>query len=112
MLLLDENLSYKLVNKLVGDFPKTQAVVSVLSLGEGTEDQRVWDYAKTNSLALVTKDKDFVDYWKRFGPPPKVIKIEIGNCRISAIELLLKNNKEQIANFLANAEGLLVLDGG
>lgn len=54
MLLLDENLSYKLVNKLIGDFPNTQAVVSVLSLGEGSEDQRVWEYVKTNNLALVT----------------------------------------------------------
>ena len=75
------------------EFPNIQAVAKVQSLGEGTIDEKVWVYAKTNNLMLVTKDKDFVDYWERFGPPPKVIKLKIGNCRISAIESLLKNNK-------------------
>ena len=111
MLLLDENLSYKLVTRLVHEFPNTQAVAQVENLGVGTSDELVWKYAKTNSLALVTKDKDFVDYWKRFGPPPKVIKLEIGNCRIKAIELLLKSNKQQIIKFMAGSFGLLVLKG-
>lgn len=111
MLLLDENLSYKLVARLIHEFPGIQAVAKVHSLGEGTVDEKVWDYAKTNNLMLVTKDKDFVDYWKRFGPPPKVIKLEIGNCRLSAIESLLKNNRDNITKFLSNSDGLLVLEG-
>ena len=56
MLLLDENLSYKLVTRLVHEFPNTQAVAQVENLGVGTSDELVWKYAKTNSLALVTKD--------------------------------------------------------
>ncbi len=111
MLLLDENLSYKLVSRLIHEFPGTQAVAKSNNLGEGTGDERVWKYAKINSLVLVTKDKDFVDYWKRFGPPPKVIKLNIGNCRINAIELLLKSNKEEIIQFVAGNKGLLVLEG-
>ena len=93
------------------EFPNIQAVAKVQSLGEGTIDEKVWVYAKTNNLMLVTKDKDFVDYWERFGPPPKVIKLKIGNCRISAIESLLKNNKDKITKFLADSDGLLVLEG-
>ena len=72
MLLLDENLSYKLVSRLMHEFSDVQAVVKVKYLGEGTSDERVWGYAKVNNLILITKDKDFVDYWKRFGPPPKI----------------------------------------
>ena len=111
MLLLDENLSYKLVSRLMHEFSDVQAVVKVKDLGEGTSDERVWGYAKVNNLILITKDKDFVDYWKRFGPPPKIIKLNIGNCRIKAIELLLKKNKDQIVQFAAGNDGLLVLEG-
>jgi predicted nuclease of predicted toxin-antitoxin system len=111
MLLFDENLSYKLVSKLLHEFPHSQAVVRVKGLGEGASDEHVWKYAKENHLVLTTKDKDFVDYWKRFGPPPKIIKLNVGNCRINAIELLLKRNKDRIALFVAGNNGLLVLDG-
>ena len=109
MLLLDENLSYKLVARLVHEFPNTQAVNHIESLGEGSSDELIWQYAKTNSLVLVTKDKDFVDYWKRFGPPPKVIRLEIGNCRINKAEFLLKNNQDLIFEFIDGSDGLLVL---
>ena len=111
MLLLDENLSYKLVSRLIHEFPDVQAVVKVIDLGEGASDERVWEYAKANNLVLTTKDKDFVNYWKRFGPPPKLIKLNIGNCRINALELLLKVNKDQIVRFVAGNDGLLVLEG-
>ena len=111
MLLLDENLSHKLVSRLIHEFPDIQAVIKVVDLGEGASDTRVWEYAKSNSLVLVTKDKDFVNYWERFGPPPKLIKLNIGNCRINAIKLLLEANKDQIDRFMAGNDGLLVLEG-
>ena len=111
MLLLDENLSYKLVSRLIHEFPDIQAVIKVIDLGEGASDAQVWEYAKSNSLVLVTKDKDSVNYWERFGPAPKLIKLDIGNCRINAIELLLKANKDQIDRFMSGNDGLLVLKG-
>jgi len=110
MLLIDENLSYKLVEKLIQHFPGTQAVVNINDLGEGADDQLIWKYAKENNLLLVTKDKDFVNYWKHYGPPPKVVKLNIGNCRLNKVELLLKNNKMEIVSFIGRDDGLLVLD--
>ena len=62
MLLLDENLSYKLVSRLSHEFPDIQAVIKVIDLGDGASDTRIWEYAKSNSLVLFTKDKDFVNY--------------------------------------------------
>ncbi|WLQ14385.1 DUF5615 family PIN-like protein [Hahella aquimaris] len=112
MLLIDENLSYKLAARLAGDFPGTIAVAKAPSLGEGTQDPVVWEYAKTNNLVLVTKDKDFVDYWKRFGPPPKVIRLEIGNSRLSNVEQMIINNKNKILHFISSSnDGLLMLKG-
>lgn len=109
MLLLDENISYKLAVRISDEFPSTKATSQVGALGEGANDKSVWDYAKANKLVLVTKDKDFVEYWQRFGPPPKVVKLEIGNCRINAIELLLKRNKQIITLFAGSSDGLLIL---
>ncbi|WP_445362040.1 DUF5615 family PIN-like protein (plasmid) [Microbulbifer sp. ANSA003] len=113
MLLIDENLSYRLAARLAGDFAGTLAVPKVPALGEGTKDSRVWEYAQEHNLALLTKDKDFVDYWRRFGPPPKVVRLEIGNnVRVRAIEALMKSNKRRILEFLAEPKtGLLTLYG-
>jgi predicted nuclease of predicted toxin-antitoxin system len=110
MLLIDENLSYKLVSRLNITFPGIKSVVNTDSLGEGSDDNLVWQYAKSNNLVVVTKDKDFVDYWKNYGPPPKVIKLNIGNCRLNKVELFLKENKKYILEFIASNDALLILN--
>jgi predicted nuclease of predicted toxin-antitoxin system len=69
VLLIDENLSYKLAAMLQSDFPGACAVGRVL--GDGTPDKEVWAYAQTNGLAVLTKDKDFVEYWKRMVRRPR-----------------------------------------
>nr|WP_269783485.1 DUF5615 family PIN-like protein [Marinibactrum halimedae] len=111
--MIDENLSYKLAARLNNDFQDTVAVARLPSLGEGAPDTAVWEYAKEHGLTLLTKDKDFVDYWKRFGPPPKVIRLEIGNSRLQASEALVRNNKNLIFQFINTPQqGLLFLNGG
>lgn len=112
MLLIDENLSYKLAARLNSEFPGIEAVAKAAELGEGTPDTSVWEYAKTRNLVILTKDKDFVDYWKRFGPPPKILRLEIGNSRLNNIESLIKNNKNKIIHFINGTnDGLLLLRG-
>lgn len=112
MLLIDENLSYKLAERVSNDFKAIAAVSKVSSLGEGASDPKVWEYAKNNNLALLTKDKDFVDFWKRYGPPPKVIRLDIGNSRLQAVEALIRKNKAEILKFLSDTNsGLLLLNG-
>ncbi|MGI9282254.1 MAG: DUF5615 family PIN-like protein [Endozoicomonas sp.] len=108
MFLIDENLSYKLAARLEDDFMGIEAVSKVTSLGEGSSDEQVWKYAKNHQLAILTRDKDFVDYWSRLGPPPKVIHLIITNSRLSAIESLIKQNRILIHQFLSeNNNGLL-----
>lgn len=110
MLLIDENLSYKLVERLQTDFPSICCVAKVTALGEGTADEVVWHYAKTNNLAILTKDRDFVEFWQRFGPPPKVILLDIGNCRLSVMETMVRNNKNTIMQFLNSSNnGLQII---
>lgn len=58
-LLLDENLSRKLVPFLQEDYPGSSHVV-FLGL-ERQADRRIWDYAKANDFVIVTSDSDFHD---------------------------------------------------
>lgn len=110
MLLIDENLSYRLEERLQPDFPGTCSVSRIDDLGEGTADEKVWAYAKNHHLAILTKDKDFVAYWRQFGPPPKVIRLDIGNCRLAALEQHVRYHHAQIIRFLQTPNtGLLII---
>jgi predicted nuclease of predicted toxin-antitoxin system len=55
-LLFDQNLSPKLVNRLADLFPGSSHVQSVgLDCGD---DDPVWEHARLNGFAIVTKDED------------------------------------------------------
>ncbi|MBI4534828.1 MAG: DUF5615 family PIN-like protein [Ignavibacteriae bacterium] len=45
-------------------------------------DSRIWDYAKSHGLTIVTKDRDFSDRILVSVPPPRVIHIRLGNIRL------------------------------
>lgn len=109
MILIDENLSYKLAARLDGLFPGIKAVTKTKALGEGTKDKKVWSYAKENHLAILTVDKDFEEFYRRFGPPPKVIRLMVGNERVTATEILIKNNATQIKQFFNSETGFLLI---
>lgn len=96
-LLLDENLSPKLIAALDVTFPDS-AHVDRIGLGGGT-DGDVWDYAKANNFIIVSKDSDF--YYKSvlYGHPPKVVWIRRGNCSNRQIQLLLINKANAIKAF-------------
>jgi predicted nuclease of predicted toxin-antitoxin system len=56
-LLLDQNLSRKLVPSLTELFPESCHLTSVLP--ENSDDRTIWNYAKENGFTLLTKDDDF-----------------------------------------------------
>jgi predicted nuclease of predicted toxin-antitoxin system len=110
VLLIDENLSHKLAPGLQKDFPGTLSVTLAPGLGVGADDANVWAFAKTHGLAILTKDKDFVEYWRRFGPPPKVVRLDICNCRVAALRARVDANRARILAFLQSpTDGLLVI---
>lgn len=91
-LLLDENLSPRLVQALADVFPG-----SVHRIGLGSEaDTVVWDYARTNRFIIVSKDSDFHERSVLQGYPPKVVWIRRGNCSVKHIEMLLRNRVDEI----------------
>jgi predicted nuclease of predicted toxin-antitoxin system len=83
-LLFDENLSFKLCERLAGLFPGFSQV-RLLGLSEA-EDRAIWNYAGSNGFTLVSLDVDFADRATLTGPPPKVIWLRCGNQPTEIIE--------------------------
>ncbi len=58
-LLLDENLSRRVVHLLVTDFPGTTQIA--LQGMEQASDSEIWQFARDNDFVIVTKDADFYE---------------------------------------------------
>ncbi len=108
-LLLDENISSKLVKYFIDDFPESSHI-DYLKM-QGTTDSNIWEYAKDEGYIIVSKDNDFRQRSFLFGSPPKVIWLSVGNGGTQIIRDLLLNNIIKIQGFAKDpAEGLLVLE--
>jgi predicted nuclease of predicted toxin-antitoxin system len=107
-LLLDNNLSPKLVRKLANPYPESSHV-AILGL-DTASDMEVWQHAQQNGYCLVTKDSDFNELLASKGFPPKVIWIRLGNCSTNEIADLLEKQHEAILEFAQDETvGLLEL---
>jgi predicted nuclease of predicted toxin-antitoxin system len=89
-LLLDENLSRRLIPFLLHDYPDSSHV-SLLSL-ESASDAEVWNAAKAQGFVIVTRDADFEELSLVWGQPPKVIWLKIKNqTRAATLKILLEH---------------------
>jgi len=101
-LLLDQNLSFRLLEKLEPVYPESTQVKFVDLDTAG--DLNIWQFAKENSFTIVTKDSDFHEFSLLYGHPPKVIWLKCGNKPKWYILSLLINNQDKIKAFLTNEE--------
>ncbi|MEZ5304800.1 MAG: DUF5615 family PIN-like protein [Verrucomicrobiales bacterium] len=92
--LFDENLP--VTSKVQSQFP----IFHVTQMGESPGDSEVWDYARTNDLAIVSKDSDFSDRIRISGPPPRVIHLRIGNMRRREFDSFLQRNWERLESLI------------
>jgi predicted nuclease of predicted toxin-antitoxin system len=77
---------------------------------EKASDQEVWEHAKANQFAIVSRDSDFEHRSLLLGHPPKVIWIRLGNCSTRDIEELLRKYSVVIHTFNEDPlESILVL---
>ncbi len=92
-LLLDENLSRRLVPFLQADYPGSSQV-ALLGLEKAT-DREIWEYAKSNDFIIVTKDSDFHELSTLYGAPPKIIWLKTGNqSKASSLNVLISFKDE------------------
>jgi predicted nuclease of predicted toxin-antitoxin system len=107
-LLLDQNLSPRLVSALADLYPGSAHLQDVGL--DRASDVEVWTYALKNSYVVVSKDSDFNERAMLYGSPPKVIWIRRGNCNTQQIEQILRHAYADAVLMEATAiEGLLEL---
>jgi predicted nuclease of predicted toxin-antitoxin system len=103
-LLFDQNISFRIVNKLDDYFPDCKHVSDVGL--KDCEDQDIWIYAHEHDYVIVTFDSDFYDISLLNGFPPKIIWIRTGNLTTNEIVQLLTSNKDIINDFINKPEQL------
>lgn len=101
-LLLDENLSRRLVERIADLFPESAHLVEVGLLQAA--DSAIWQFAKTNGFCIVTADSDFYELAAANGPPPKVIWLKGCDYPTDVAEELLRGQAIRIAEFLNEPE--------
>lgn len=97
-LLLDENLSRRLLPFLQHDYPGSNQVV-LLGM-ESASDREVWQKAKDDDYVILTRDADFQELSLVWGQPPKVIRLKTLNQSRSATLKILIENKHVIMESL------------
>lgn len=89
-LLLDENLSRRLVPFLQIAYPGTSQVV-LLGM-ESASDREIWQTAQDNDFVIVTRDADFEELSIVLGQPPKNIWLKVKNqSRAVILKILIDN---------------------
>lgn len=107
-LLLDANLSYRLVKKLAVAFECIH--VTRTGLENPAKDIDIWQWAKNNDYLIVTNDDDFYHLANLYGYPPKVILLRMGNqSSTDVLEILLKHQNDIVMLFTSTEYGLLEL---
>ena len=99
-LLLDQNISFRIISKIQDIFPGSKQVRD-LEL-ENSKDSFLWNYAKENNYCIVTFDGDFYDLGLIKGSSPKVIWLRLGNTSTQNIEIVLRKNYDLIKTFLTD----------
>jgi predicted nuclease of predicted toxin-antitoxin system len=101
-LLLDQNLSARLVDRLAGSFPGSIHVRSVALDRAG--DDAIWRHALEGGFAIVTKDSDFHERAQVADPHPKIVWIRRPNCSTADVEAILRRHQDDIERLGSNPE--------
>lgn len=97
-LLFDQNISFRVANKLKSVFPDC-GQVRALKL-EDKSDREIWNVAKKEQYTIVTFDADFYDLVTLYGHPPKVVWLRMGNTSTDNLIKVLQNHSDIIRAFV------------
>jgi len=106
-LLLDENLSDRVVPQILDLYPDSVHVKSHRLIH--TDDVLIWSFAQQHDYTIVSKDADFHQRSLVFGHPPKLIFLRVGNCPTSRITQLLRSNYVLLSAFDSDANTCILV---
>ena len=108
-LLFDANLAARLAERLAASFPGSRHVNRISALG--ASDAGIWQYARDNGFAIVSKDSDFYHMSMLRGAAPKIIWLRVGNSSTQTIAELLGANRDNIDTFAGDADAAFLILG-
>lgn len=97
-LFFDQNLSFKLCDRLADLYPGTTQA-RLVGLDRAT-DREIWRFAAESGFVLVSQDSDFAEMVAFHGPPPKLIWLRGGNQPTATVEQKLRRHCSQIIGSL------------
>ena len=103
-LLLDANVSWKLVPILKEHFGECVHADNISEFEFPAKDTKIWQYAKDNGYTVVTRDNDFNDLVVIRGFPPKIVWLRTENCSRKFTADLLIRSKQAIEELLKSKE--------
>ena len=103
--LVDQQLPPALVSFLISKGHEARHVLE-LQLDQ-VKDALVWDYARRNDLALVTKDEDFADMVMLHPQEVAVVWVRMGNCRNEALLQVMERALPEIQKAFRSGDHLI-----
>jgi predicted nuclease of predicted toxin-antitoxin system len=101
-LLVDQNLSHRLLGLLDDLFPNS---LHVRHLGlDQSDDLVIWNHAIHHNCVILTQDSDYADWNKLRGVPPKIVWLRCGNATVNEIHSKLRQAAERILLLEADSE--------
>lgn len=97
-ILVDQNISFRLLPHIESVFPDTSHVRD-LGLTD-FDDFKIFQYAREHQFdAILTLDEDFNNIQLEHGTPPKIIWLRVGNCSTAVLAAVILKNAQLILNF-------------
>jgi predicted nuclease of predicted toxin-antitoxin system len=106
---IDCNIS-SIIAKWMKDELGLNAKSAYLLQLHGLDDMEIYQKAKeAGQVILISKDSDLPELVNRYGHPPKLINVKIGNCDNRTMWRYLKTNLEAIFDKLVT-ENIAIVD--
>ncbi|HRD80765.1 MAG TPA: DUF5615 family PIN-like protein [Saprospiraceae bacterium] len=99
-ILLDANISWRLVRRLSAEFSVVEHVTRT-GLPIPADDLQIWNWALANGFTIISNDEDFANLLLLRGYPPKVVLLRKGNLttdQVAAILIARKSDIEALEN--------------
>jgi predicted nuclease of predicted toxin-antitoxin system len=104
--ILDAQLPPQLAPWLSREFAITPVAARDLGLAAAA-DSVLFEHARQEGAAVLTKDSDFVELLHRLGAPPQIIWITCGNVSNQHLRILFHATFKQALQLLQDGESLI-----
>jgi predicted nuclease of predicted toxin-antitoxin system len=103
MILIDQNISFRLIARINSAFPDVDHVKSHNLMD--ANDYDIFMFARRNNIdAVITLDEDFNLLVLEHNPPPKIIWLRIGNASTLMQAQTILKNAAAIRHFLSDSQ--------